>query len=180
MTTNDLKALRDHILTKNTYFSNGFFNAFVDGETSAVYTVENGNLRSIFPDDRLGNYFYLRNEPNMKFALKTGLEECGVGKFIFDDTITVYLVAIVNDADEFELINNLRNTLLSAKGLIAIPTAAMFQTENVLIDEMKGFEETAMIEALTNLKNQTIVKLTLSISKEFIPNKCIDNPCKNC
>lgn len=180
MTTNDFKTLRDFILTKNTYFSNGYFNAFVDGETSSVYTIENGNLKAIFPEDRLGNYFYLRNDPNMKFASKQGYEECGVGRFNFDDTMTVYLVAIVNDADEFELINNLRNTVLSTKELIAIPTAAMWQTENVLIDEMKGFGEKAIKEALKNLKGQTIVKLTLSISKEFIPNKCINNPCKEC
>lgn len=182
MTTNDFKILRDYILSRNSYFTSGFYNAFTDGgETSGIYTKETGNLQSIFPRDNLGNYFYLRNEPNMRFTAKSGYEECGVGRFNFDDTITVYLVAFVHDADEFELINNLRNTVLSAKSLIAIPSAAIWQSENVVIDEMKGFDDLVLIEALTNIKkNQTIVKLTLNVSKEYIPNNCINNPCKEC
>jgi len=180
MTTKDFEGLRDYILSKNKYFSNGFFNAFTDSKSNSVYAYENGVLKSIFPEDNLGNYFYLRNDPNVKFSAKTGYEDCGVGKLNFDDSLTVYLVAIVNDADEFELINNLRNTVLSAKSLIAIPTAAMWQTENVLIDEMKGFEDSEIIDALARLKNQKMVKLTLTISKEYVPNTCITNPCKTC
>lgn len=180
MTTNDFKELRDWILNKNQYLVNGYYNAFTDSSTSSIYTHENGNLKSIFPEDNLGNYFYLRNDPNIKFTSKIGYQECGVGRFNFDDALTVYLVAVVNDADEFALINNLRNTVLGAKSLIAIPTAAIWQRENVVIDEMKGFEESEIMDALTKLKNQTIVKLTLTISKEYIPSTCINNPCKTC
>ncbi len=180
MKTTDFEALRDYILKKNPYFSSGYANAFTDTETEAIYAYVNGDLKAIFPEDRFGNYFYLRNDPNIKFTPKTGYQECGIGRFNFDDAMTCYLVAVVNDADDYELINNLRNTVLGFGGLIGIPVNAMWQRENVVLSEMKDFSEECKFTALTNLKDQSIVKIQLTLSKEYIPNNCINNPCKTC
>jgi hypothetical protein len=180
MTSQDLESFKDFILERNPYFSTGYANAFKDGETSGIYARVNGNLKSIFPDDRVGNYFYLRNDPNAQFISKSGLSDCGSDKAIYDDRLTVYLVAIVNDADEFSLISNLRNTSLLNKGMIVIPTGAMWLRENVVLTEMSGFEDEDKMKALARLKGQTIVRLQLQVTKEFIPSKCIINPCKEC
>lgn len=181
MTTQDFELLRDHILTLNPYFTEGFANSYKDSLTNAIYCRHNGNLKAIFPEDRLGNYFYLRNEPSSTYVTKAGYEDCGVGKAMYDDRLTVYLVAIVNDANEYELINNLRNSSLRFKGMVVIPTGAMWQRENVVINEMQGFEEEEILKALSNVKRDTtIVRVQLQVTKEFIPSKCINNPCKEC
>lgn len=180
MKTQDFESLKEFILSKNTFFSEGYANAFIDSETEAVYSYVNGDLKVIFPDDRVGNYFYLRNDSSIKFALKTGYQECGIGKFNFDDTLTCYLIAVVNGADEYDLLTQLRNTCLSYSKLICIPSSAITQTENVIVTEMSGFEKETIWDTLKNLKNKKILRLQITISKEFIPNNCIIDPCKNC
>jgi hypothetical protein len=50
----------------------------------------------------------------------------------------------------------------------------------VLSSELKGVEEEDLIGALQRLKNETIVSVTLQVTKEFNPNRCIENPCKTC
>jgi hypothetical protein len=181
MTSKDFESLRDHILTLNPYFTLGFANAYKDTLTDAIYSREKGNTKVVFPEDRLGNYFYLRNDPNSSFVSTQGTQDCAFGKASYDDRLTVYLVAIVSNADEFELINNLRNSCLRFGNMNVIPTNAMWQRENVMLTEMQGFDESEIAKALTNLKNDTtIVRIQLQITKQFIPSKCINNPCKDC
>lgn len=181
MTTKDFELLRDHILKLNPYFTSGFANAYKDTLTDAIYSREKGDTKVIFPEDRLGNYFYLRNDPNATYISKQGYEDCGHGKAMYDDRVTVYLVALMNEADEYELINNLRNSVLRYSGMVVVPTAAMWQRENVVLTEMQGFEEIEIMKALTNIKMDTaIVRVQLQITKEFTPSKCINNPCKEC
>lgn len=181
MTSKDFELLRDHILSMNPYFTAGFANAYKETASDAIYAVHEGNTRIVFPQDNLGNYFYMRNEPNATYTAKQGFEDCGEGRAMYDDRLNVYLVALMNGADDYELINNLRNSVLRFKGMNVIPTAAMWQRENVLLTEMQGFEEDEITKAITNIKKGTnIVRLTLQVTKEFTPSKCIDNPCKEC
>lgn len=173
--------MNDFILKRNGYFSTGFSNAYKDETTSTVFARSDKGLSPVFPDDRLGNYFYLRNETTLNFTAKAGVEDCGINRVSFDDRINCFLVAIVDDADEFELINNLRNTLLQFKTLSCIPTAAIWQRENVTINEMQGFDDSEILKALENIKpGIQIVRIQFQVNKEYIPNKCVNNPCKNC
>lgn len=180
MRTADFEALKNHILKLNGYFTTGFANAFKDTQTSAIYTRVNGNLKAIFPEDRLGNYFYIRNEPQATFTAKLGYEDCGPGRAAYDDRLTAYLVAIVQDGDEYEMIANLRNSVLRYKEMFVVPVGAIWQRENVVITEMQGFEDSEILTALTNLKGQAIVRVQLQITKEYLPNNCITEPCIPC
>lgn len=180
MTTKDFDRIKDYILAKNKYFTAGFANAFTDTLTEGVYTRVNGDLKSIFPDDRLGNYFYLRNDPSVTFTAKPGYQDCGPGKAIYDDRFTVYLLASVRDADELTLLNSLRNTLVGYKDAVIVPVSAITQRENAVITEMAGFEEETIVSALEDLKKETIIRIQLQVTMEYIPNNCIISPCKYC
>jgi len=178
MTTKIFEQLRDFIKLKNPCFQTGYANAYKDSLTSGIYAKTEKGIKSIFPNDNDGNYFYLRSDPNATFNSKTGLTDCGIGRFNFDDRLSVYLVAIVRDADSYALIENLRNTALLFGGANAIPTGAMWQRENVVITEMQGFEPEEVSKALQRLKKETIVRITLQFNTEFIPNTCLIDPCK--
>lgn len=180
MRTQDFEALRDHIMKYNKYFSTGYANAYKDTETSAIWCRVEDGLKSIFPDDRVGNYFYLRNDPSISFMPQTGLTDYGPTSATFDDRQTVYLVAVVSDANEYELIANLRNSCLMYKPLNVVPVGAMWQRENVVLHEMAGFDDDEKMAALEALTNETIVRIELRVSKEFIPSLCINDLCKDC
>lgn len=178
MKASDFELLRDHILRANTYFVSGFANAFSDTVTDSVYARADGDLRPIFPDDRLANYFYLRNEQSETYSVQKGYEDSGPGRATFLDSLVINLVAIVTGADPSVLINNLRNTCLMFKGYDVSPVSSIWQRENVVVSEMKGFNGDTITGVLQRLKDETMIKLQLKVSKEFIPNRCIDNPCK--
>lgn len=178
MTTKLFEDLRDFIKLKNPYFQNGYANAYKDTLTDGIYCRTEKGLESIFPADNKGNFFYLRSEPNATFSSKTGISDCGIGRFNFDDRLNVYLVAIVRDADSYALIANLRNTALLFAKANVLPSSAMWQRENVVINEMQGFSEESIGNTLQRLKKETIVRLTLQVNTEFIPKNCLIDPCK--
>lgn len=178
MKAQDFEALKDHLLLKNKYFSCGYANAFKDEKTDKVAVVDGNRFVYLMPDDSLGNYFYLRNEATMSHGFLRKTADCAGD--VYTDTLTAYLVAVVKEAEPFALIENLRNTLASYKGLGLQVTQSMWNRESVVIGEMKGAEEDEVLKALARLKNETIVKITVQISMEFATSNCINEICKNC
>lgn len=183
MTSADFTALKDHILQYNTCFDNGYANAFKYDETNTVLARgTSGDFVPVFPSDSLGNYFYLRSDGDIKYTAQPGerLTDNGTQRLTFLDTLTIQLVAIVKDADEYALIANLRNTAMAYKPISVIPIAASYNREFIIADEMRGMNKEDIAKALRNLTSQTIVRLALSVNKNYIPGNCIGNPCKNC
>lgn len=176
----DTIAFKDYILSKNTYFDKGYANAFKDENTSGIYVRDNSSLISLFPNDRLGNYFYLRNDTTLQFTLRAqeNLTDFGLGRLGFLDTMTVYLVAIVKNADVHTIINNLRNTAMMYNKISVVPISAIWNREQIVIEELRGLEPAEIAGTLQRLKNEIIVRLQFTISNVFAPSKCIDNPCK--
>jgi hypothetical protein len=179
MVSNDFELLKDYIIDRNKYFNRGFANAFTNEKNGRVLVKNGRDYMELLPSDRLSNYFYLRNDPTIKHALGARLEDFG-GIYSYNDTLNICLVAVVNDADAYQLINNLRNTVLFYKPLSITATQSAFNRIQVLSSELKGVEEEDLIGALQRLKNETIVSVTLQVTKEFNPNRCIENPCKTC
>lgn len=182
MITKNFEDFKNHVLRSNSYFSKGYANCFKDVETNKILLRIGNNFKEIFPDDKEGNYFYLRNEPAISFQADRAkaTSDCGIGRLGFLDTITTYLVAIVNGADEYELISNLRNTAMAYPNMNIIPTSSIWMRENVINQEMSGFEAETQLKVFSRLKDQTIVRITLQIQSDFIPDNCIINPCKSC
>lgn len=180
MTSNDWEDLKTYILSRNEYFTIGFANAFKDGESSHIYAKTKGGLKAIFPEDTLGNYFYLRTDPSVSFIQKVGYEDCGAGKSILDYRAVLFIVCVIKDADEYTIIQNLINTCVGFKSMNIIPVSAIWLRENVVLAEMSGFDEEKILRTLTRLKSETIVRIQFQANKEYIPNTCINNPCKEC
>lgn len=182
MTSADFIALKDHFLSENEYFSQGLANAFKDATNNQVYARVKGELQPVFPMDSYGNYFYLRSEGDIKYDPKfqERVSDCGPQRLSFQDTLIIQLVAIVKGADEYKLLQNLRNTAMSYTGFNAIPVGASYNRESIVASEMKGLPKEDTNKALANLTDQTIVRVTLQVSKMFVPGNCTVDPCKDC
>ncbi len=182
MITSDLIALRDFILTNNTYFDNGYYSAIKDVENKRVQAVNGNQIVTVFPNDRLGNYFYLRSEGETKFNVRDGerLRDCGAQRITFLDVETIYLVASVKDADALALVNNLRITALSYSSLNVIPTSANYHRELVVFTELQGVEKEDVSATLQRLKSETIVRLALQVNSKYVASNCVVDPCKSC
>lgn len=180
MLTEDFEQLRAFIHNKNNYFHHGFANAFRSDATGAIWVQKYKDLQCLLPDDTLGNYFYLRNEALVKHEpLPTErLSDGGAQRLSFLDSITVYLVAIVHNADEYVLIENLRNAAMSFEDMNVIPVSSNSNREYVIADELSKMKTDDVLATLKRLTTQTVVRVTLQVSKTFIPSSCIVNPVK--
>jgi hypothetical protein len=176
MKAEDFELLKQFVLDKNKYFDWGFANAFKDAETQALYVQDGKDRKAMFPNDTLGNYFYLRNEMATRHEVLADerLADNGSQRVVFRDGITVYLVAIVKNADAYLLIDNLRNTAMMYTGMNVVPVQTIWNREQILKEELTGMKKENITPALQRLKNETIVKLTLQCTKIFIPGNCIN------
>lgn len=180
MQLNDFEQLRTHILSRNTYFHHGFANAFRSDTTGAIWVQKHKDMQCLMPDDTLGNYFYLRNEPSIKYQPQYAerISDGGPQRLSFLDSTTVYLVAIVHNADAYLLMENLRNTVMAYADMNAVPSNSNSNREDVIADELQKMKADDVAAVLKRLTTQTIVRLTLNVSKVFIPGNCIVNPIK--
>lgn len=180
MTKADLTAFKDFVLSNNKYFDTGFEYAFKDEETRKLFAQQGNEWVCVMPRDEVGNYFYLRVDSGLSFAqdLQGRATDCGAGRMGFNDLMIMQWVAVVKDADEFKLLNNMRNTAMSYTGLNIIPTGAQIVRELVMTSELAGLEDLNI--ALKNLKNETIVRVTLNVNKKYVANTCIVDICKDC
>ncbi|HEY9178247.1 MAG TPA: hypothetical protein VIN07_11170 [Flavipsychrobacter sp.] len=178
MLQQDFEQLKDFILLRNTYFSAGFANAYKDDTTHAVWVRQGGDMKRLLPADTLGNYFYLRNDAWMKYEAKEPerMTDTGTQRLTFLDTMSVQLVAVVNNADAYKLIENLRNTALAYAPLNVVPVTASWNREQVVATELAKMRMEDVNAALQRLKDETIIRLSLSVSKTFIPVNCISEP----
>jgi hypothetical protein len=180
MKQDDFEKLKDFILDKNAYFNAGFANACKDDTTQAIYVRENLELKPVFPADNYGNYFYLRNEESIRHEAQVDgrATDNGAQRLTFLDTIAVQLVAIVKDADAYQLIENLVNTVMMNEGAYVQPITTMWNREQIVATELKGMKVDDMQSALQRLRHETIVRISMNMSKHFIPGNCIVNPIK--
>ncbi len=178
MLQQDFEELRDHILQQNKYFNKGFANAFKDETTNAIFIKEGKDLRRVMYTDGLGNYFYLRSDAWTKHEAKEPerLTDNGIQRLSFLDTMSVQLVAVVNNADAYRLIENLRNTVMLYEPLSILPVTSSWNREQVVATELSKMPMEDINAALQRLTDETIVRLSLSVSKIFIPDNCISEP----
>lgn len=176
----DFEAFKYFILGKNPYFNRGFANVYKDDTTKAICAREGKDFTVVFPSDTLGNYFYLRNDTGLKHEAMPAerVSDNGTQRLMFLDSMTLQLVAVVKNADEHLLIENLRNTAMQYQLLYAEPLSSKWNREQVVIEELAGMKSEDIQAALQRLKNETIVRLSLKLSKVFVPGNCINDPVK--
>ena len=178
MLQQDFEHLKDFILEQNEYFNNGYANAYKDDITHAIIVKQGKYIERVLPADKLGNYFYLRNDAWTKYEAKEKerLTDTGSQRLTFLDTMSVQLVAVVKDADPYLLIENLRNTAMMYRGMNVEPVTGSWNREQVIITELAKMPVDDVSAALKRLTNETIVRVALSVSKVFIPGNCITSP----
>jgi len=180
MQKNDFEKLVAYILQRNAYLSKGFANAYRDNASGNVMVDKGSDKLVLLPADTLGNYCYLRNDTQMKHVAIEAqrLSDTGTQRLVFNDAMTAYLVVSVKNADAYQLLENLKNTCMAYPEMNVVPVGSQWNREQVLTDELSGIKPDDLRASLQRLKNETIVKLQLSISKEYIPSNCIVNPIK--
>lgn len=178
MTLTDFEQFRDFILEKNTYFTIGFANAYKDDTNHAIWVKDGKDFNKLMPADTLANYFYLRNDAWLKHEAKEPerLSDNGTQRLSFLDTMSVQLVAVVNNADPYKLVQNLRNTAMMYSHLNVVPVTSSWNREQVVSTELAKMRMEDVAATLQRLKDETVVRIALSVSKTFIPSACIAEP----
>lgn len=178
MQYHDFEQLKDFILAQNTYFLHGFANAYKDDTTHAVWVKNGKDMQCVMPADTLGNYFYLRNDAWLKHEAREPerLTDTGTQRLAFLDTMSTQLVAVVANADACKLIHNLRNTVMMYDKLNVVPVTSSWNREQVVATELAKMRVEDINASLQRLKDETIVRIGLSVSKSFIPSDCITEP----
>lgn len=182
MRTADIIAFKDYILKLNTYFQVGFYNAYKDLEAKKIFAKEDAGSaehKAVFPEDKFGNYFYIRNEGEISHQEKFDerLSDCSSA---YNDSLSITLIAVIGNVDALTVIENLRNTCNKYRDLKAIPSNSNFNKEKIIKEEMSGFDAKVIADAMKRSGKKVIIRMRLTLNKVFIPTNCIVDPCKNC
>lgn len=168
-----LEQLKEHILEYNTYFDNGYADVIQD------YRGIIRNKQPIFPQDTLGNYFYLRLPSDVQFdnSAQYNISDCSNG---FGISAVIVLVAIVNGANADILFDNMLSTVSRWKGLNLRFTRGLFQSDLVVAQELSKISKEDLQTALQRLReDQTMISLQFTATAAFNAQKlnCITDPC---
>lgn len=169
-----LTAIKDYILQYNTYFGKGFDDVWMDETTGIV-----AGDKPIFPNDTLGDYFYLRlpNQSRFDYNRVNVVSDCANTPSIVSE---LTLVACVRKASYDRLVTNLLNTLSSYNADVRF-TSVIYRSEDVVLKELARMKKENIEAALKRLGNHTIVSISFALSVSFTLKKvtagCILNPC---
>jgi hypothetical protein len=172
-----LETLKEFILSNNTYFAAGYANAVQDDETGIVY-----ERMPIFPNDTLGNYFYLRVQRGAQFSYE-GMYKMSDAVGSLGINAQIVLVACVKDADADKLAENLVMTMSRYHAEYIKLQQVIYQSELVVSQELALLSRENIQAALQRIDGDyTMVSLQFSYAAPVIvqPLKCITNPCKTC
>lgn len=174
MLQDKLDELKEFILQHNGYFNNAYSGVYVDQQTGVIYKGQ----EAVFPNDTLGDYFYLRqaNSTQLQYTqLSTGTQGLTLG-------VPVVLVACLKSGSADILLQNLINTLRAFQPENIRFTSFLFNGSDVILQELAGLTEKANIEAaLQRLQSVIIsVSFTYSLNMQFQKLNCIQDPCTIC
>lgn len=175
MLNTQIETLKDYIIQYNPYFNNGYTGVVLNEKTGMVH-----NNEPVFPMDTLGDYFYLRTEDGLRFDFN---EQFRISDCIAPTGVTasMVLVACVNNADADKLLNNLTNTILAYTASNIRLRSAIFESDDVVLQELRKMQAESIDAALQRLKSSyTIVSIKFEISDRYNFQKpsCNVNPCK--
>lgn len=175
MISTKLDELGAAIAAKNTYFDNHFSDVVFDETTGYILS----DQTPAFPNDTLGNYFYLRSPRNWGFQ-SVPIADGVVGTNVSGQVI---LVAYMRDADPDKLAANLINTIrgLSCSGHDVALLSATAQAETVILQELANLSAENQETALQRIgENVTLVSVTFTYNTDYPYSTCIVNPCLEC
>lgn len=170
-----LDDITNFIMEHNQYFGYGFSSVHLDEKTG--YVADDKTV--VFPNDTLGDYFYLRLPKNVSFAYgqEYNMGSCADG---IASRTEVILVAIVKNASPDVLLSNMVDTMRQYREARITLKSAIYQKEYALLQELKNIKEENQLAALQRMPvGSAFVSFTFEIIETILPTKlnCLPNPC---
>lgn len=177
MIASKLSEIAAEVKRLNPYFDEGYSNVFAMAE-GYVVRGDKGVAIPVFPNDTLGDYFYLRMPRNWAFSYGDYIADAISGTTV---SAQIVLVAYMQRADADKLSANLINTLRTIgprlKGTIQLVSATAID-EEVLAQELTDLSDEQYNDARMRLgENITLCSVTFNYSQLFPYSNCSDNPC---
>jgi len=155
--------------------------AVKESETHKIIAKTADGLKYIFPDDRVGNFFFFIVEDVIKFRESKGLRLDNSSPDPLLATIPFSLVAVVEGADEFNLMDVLIRTLSNYGDTEIIVSSAIINKEAAVISLLRGMKKDKMNIVLARSKFEKVVIIKGEISKINYLANCSDLLiCKDC
>lgn len=181
MYSDRLIALVDFIKLHNPFFANGFAGAWQDQDTGQVWAPTVSGRRPVFPEDQLGNMFYLRVGP-MRFEESELYPMADCQTTGTDVNLDLILIATVRDADPLMLIQRLTNVVSLFDASAITLKGAMSNRESVVLAELSRADDKAKDAALQRLRNQALISITFTFRTPvgFKTLDCLPPICPTC
>jgi len=168
----------------NPYMNTGFSNVIKDNTTGRIWFEhpESDEKEIVFPNDRLGTYFYIRNEGIMNFTLspESNLSDCffGANQFSVPEKIVCVFASRI---DPYQMIQNLVSTLGQFQYPITLVNAE-WNSDRIIQSEMTGSSSEDIQAALQrgSVYNMVSMNFTMTCPIEMLDTVCITNPCATC
>lgn len=165
-----LEDIKATVLRDNPYLNKGY--SYAVANKTGVFEGE----KVLFPNDTLGDYFYIR-------PINLGLSNTATN--LLDDCVspvgiqaTGVLVASLHKGDADELTYNIISTLAAIVGIT--PTAFSYNIDDVIQQELGKMDKSVLDGVKANVKpNTAIISVSFRIDKVLPlakPN-CFKNPC---
>ncbi|PUZ25016.1 hypothetical protein DCC81_11930 [Chitinophaga parva] len=180
MITTDFIALKDFILNRAGVFCSGFANVILDESTGLIVRGDGFEKQAIGIDDRYGNYFYIRNEPEIRYT--DARSQISDTRRSVDETVKCYLVAIVENAMPKELIQILLDSLLQYGDKRIRPIKSISTREAAVAKEFAKIPKEDLQNALQHLYNRQVVIIEFDFVTTWNAGECLPSitPNTNC
>lgn len=166
--------IRDQVKAKHPFFTTGYAFSRLYLDTGIVGSIDK-NMKYIGVDDTKGDYFYIRIPDSIKTSHIKAKADCNVA---IEESVSCSLVAIVKDANVFNLKDSIVNVLLKTR-VIAV-TKQYIDPVAILKEELKGLKESVIKSSCAKIGNKTIVRIDFDIKRTFETNNCEYDICDTC
>lgn len=180
MITEDFIALKDFILNRAGVFCSGFANVILDESTGLIVRGDGFEKQAIGIDDRFGNYFYIRNEPEIRYT--DARSQFSDSRRSVDETVKCYLVAVVDNALPKELIQILLDSLLVYGDKRIRPIKAISTREAAVAKELAKIPKEDLQSVLQHLYDWQVVSIEFDFVTTWNAGQCLPSitPNTNC
>lgn len=172
-----LEAVKTVLMDNIGVFDKGYAYARLDSSKGLVATAGN-NAKYVGINDTEGNYFYIRVPEKISSNVsKNNLTDCGSTLL---QKYPCSLVAVVTEADEFELTDAIVNELTKAtRGNIEVK-AIWIDPISIINEEFKGMDKKSIEAAKARVGERIIVRVDFDVIRLFNTHSCAYNICKPC
>lgn len=174
------------IADQNKYYTNYFFDAIKDPITGIVRGLandESGEYINLMPNDSLGNFFYIRVDPNIRLIPDIVMTDClpAIPRGFLGCT----LVMCFNEGNPDTMVDNMVSSLIKAGGgNISMQGGILWDSVSVISNELSGLptgenKEETIKRALARIDTFTFVSVSFSylVTISLLDSDCYNNPC---